>query len=116
MRRVSGAAGWVVLAVVGYGLLTGCGAEPAPSTAHRPLSDCPMGGYEEVATAPTVARLKRELLRVPRVHTVRILRHRAEHGKIPVVLLNRKPRTVLSLDMWQLQDGSWTAQSYWACM
>ncbi len=74
--------------------------------------------YEAVADAPTRAALKDELLeRVdPRVRSLKFIDKHPDEDKVYVNLLNRRHRTVMSLDMWQRDDGTWTAQQWSQCI
>lgn len=74
--------------------------------------------YERVADAPTRAALERRLLREvdPRTRSLRVLSREAGHDKTVVNLVNRRHRLIMSLDMWQRKDGSWTAQRWSQCI
>ncbi|MFC4783442.1 hypothetical protein ACT8ZV_03145 [Nocardioides sp. MAHUQ-72] len=72
--------------------------------------------YEPVADAATRAALKQELLHDvdPRVRSLKVVDGRAD--KMTVNLLNRRDRVVMSLDMWQRDNGAWTAQQWSQCI
>jgi hypothetical protein len=71
-----------------------------------------------VATAQSRAALKQRLLEDvdPRVRSIRVLDKAGRHGRTAVILLSRRHRTVLSLDMWRQPDGRWTAQQWEQCI
>ena len=99
-----------VPAVVSLLFLVGC----ASSTSG---GDC-VSRYERVADAPTLRELKGELLKDvdPRVRSLKVIDEHPDEGKVYVNLLNRRNRTVLSLDMWRQADGTWTAQQWSQCI
>ncbi|WP_183100391.1 hypothetical protein [Nocardioides pelophilus] len=71
--------------------------------------------YEQIAAAPTLAALKRELVaQTPRASSVRLVGRDGDKRNINV--LSAKSRTLLSLDAWQLDDGSWTAEQWNQCI
>ncbi|GAA2142236.1 hypothetical protein GCM10009844_13180 [Nocardioides koreensis] len=74
--------------------------------------------YQPVADAPTREALKKELLEHvdPRVRSMRVIREHPDKGKVYVNLINRRHRSVMSLDMWQRDDGTWTAQQWSQCI
>jgi hypothetical protein len=73
--------------------------------------------YEPVADAPTRATLKGKLLHDvdPRVRSLRVIDEDRVDDKVTVNLLNRRQRVVISLDMWQRDDGTWTARQWAQC-
>ena len=74
--------------------------------------------YEQVAHAATRPALKRELLhRVdPGVSSLRVLDDDRSDDKVVVNLINGRHRLVMSLDMWQRDDGTWTAEQWSQCI
>ena len=74
--------------------------------------------YERVADGPTRAALERRLLREvdPRTHSLRILRKGSGDDKVVVNLVDGRHRLIMSLDMWQREDGTWTAQRWAQCI
>lgn len=74
--------------------------------------------YEPIADSPTLAELKRELREDvnPKVRSLKVIDEHPDKGKVYVNLLNRRNRTVMSLDMWQQADGTWTAQRWSQCI
>ena len=96
-----------VLAVVP--VLSGCAGEPSD-----PTSDC-TSHYEQVAQAPTLAALKVKLVeQTPRAVSVRVVGRDGEKRSVNV--LSRHPRNLLSLDVWQRDDGRWTAEQWSQCI
>lgn len=90
-------------------LLTGCSSTTSGG-------DC-VSRYEPVADAPTLRELKQELREVdPRVRSLKVIGQHPDEDKVYVNLLNRRNRTVMSLDMWQKDDGTWTAQQWSQCI
>jgi hypothetical protein len=70
-----------------------------------------------VAGVATRSGLKRELHELdPRVRSLRVIDEDREDEKVTVNLLDRRHRVVMSLDMWQQEDGSWTAQQWNQCI
>ena len=67
---------------------------------------------------PTRAALERRLLRDvdPRTHSLRILRADSGDDKVVVNLVDGRHRLIMSLDMWQREDGTWTAQRWAQCI
>jgi hypothetical protein len=94
-------------------LLVGC----APTHGERVTSDDCVSHYEPVADAPTRPALKKKLLRDvdPRVRSLRVIDDDRE-DKVVVNLINRRNRLVMSLDMWQRDDGTWTARRWSQCI
>ena len=74
--------------------------------------------YDAVADAPTRQALKKVLLRDvdPRVRSLRVIDEQPGDDKVTINLVNGKDRLVLSLDMWQQDDGTWTAQQWSQCL
>ena len=113
MGTVSGAAGWVVLAVVmSSNVLTGC-AETVTTTRSFPAPDChvPRSAYERVATAPSLAALERKLLRMPKAQTLSRVGADAEHHAISVSLLSRDSVVLMALELRRARDGGWIAEA-----
>jgi hypothetical protein len=52
----------------------------------------------------------------PRVRSLRVIDEDREDEKVTVNLLNGRHRVVMSLDMWQQEDGSSTAQQWNQCI
>ena len=50
------------------------------------------------------------------MRSLKVIDQHPEEGKVYVILLNRRHRTVMSLDMWQRDDGTWTAQQWSQCI
>ncbi|MCB1258900.1 MAG: hypothetical protein KDB33_00645 [Acidimicrobiales bacterium] len=93
-------------------LAAGC-ASPGTTTS----SDC-MSHYVHVADAPSRAALLQELREDvdPRVQDLRVIDDGSREGKVTVNLLSGKDRTLMSLDMWQRDDGTWTADRWSQCI
>lgn len=74
--------------------------------------------YELVADAPTKGALKTRLLRDvdPRTRSLRVMDEDPNDDKVVVNLLNRRDRLIMSLDMWERDDGTWTAQQWSQCI
>ncbi len=74
--------------------------------------------YEPVADAPTRGALKKRLLRDvdPRTRSLHVIDEDPGDDKVVVNLLNRRNRLLMSLDMWQRDDGTWTAQQWSQCI
>jgi hypothetical protein len=91
-------------------LLAGC-------LSSQPAGDC-NSQYEPVANAPTLRELERELREDvdPRVRSLKVIDKHPDEGKVYINLLNRRNRTVMSLDMWRQDDGTWTAQQWSQCI
>ena len=100
----------LVASVAGLILLPGCAGQTTGGhcTSH----------YEPIANAATKPALKRELVHDvdPRVRSLRLFTSVTTHHKLAVNLLNRRQRSVMSLDMWQRDDGTWTAQQWSQCI
>jgi hypothetical protein len=79
--------------------------------------DC-VSRYEPVAEARTLKALKHELRHDvdPRVRSLKVIDEHPDKGKVYVNLLNRRNRTVMSLDVWRQGDGTWTAQQWSQCI
>lgn len=103
------------LAVVGV-LVVGCGG-PDVMSGTGGGGDC-TSHYVPVADAPTRAALLRELREDVdrRVRDLRVIDDHSRPGKVVVNLLNARGRNVMSLDMWQRADGSWTARQWSQCI
>lgn len=93
--------------------LTGCLSEEGTISG----GDC-TSHYVEVATAPTKKALKRELLEDvdPRVVRLKVMHDHPDEGKTYVNLVKRNDRLLMALDMWQTEDGDWTAQQWSQCI
>jgi hypothetical protein len=105
---------WTLVALVpALVLVVGCGPEQVDSS-H---DDRCLSHYDPVADAPTRAALKRKLLHEvdTRVRSLRLIEQRPDHDKTTVNLLNRRHLIVVSLDMWQRGNGTWTAQQWAQC-
>jgi hypothetical protein len=74
--------------------------------------------YEPVAKAPTRHALKTRLLRHvdPRTRSLRVIDDDPSDKKMVVNLLNGRHRLIMSLDMWEQSDGTWTAQRWSQCI
>jgi hypothetical protein len=74
--------------------------------------------FEPVVNAPTKAALKGRLLRDvdPRTRSLRVIDEDPNDDKVVVNLLNRRDRLIMSLDMWERDDGTWTAQQWSQCI
>ena len=105
---------WTYGSVVGLLLLFGCSQNVGSSGDDGPC----VSHYEPVASAPTLAMLKRELREDvnPRVRSLKVIDEHPDEDKVYVNLLNSRNRTVMSLDMWQRDDGTWTAQQWSQCI
>lgn len=106
---------WTCLPAIALLLASGCSAEHVSSSGDD--GNC-VSQYEPVADAPTLPELRRELLE-DIDQTVRSLKVTDEHPdkeKVYVNLLNHRNRTVMALDMWQQDDGTWTAQQWSQCI
>ena len=104
--------------VVGLGLAclaltTACLSTEHSSGGGNP--DC-HSQYERVADAATFAALKEKLAHdtVPQGRSAKVVDH--HDGKTTVNILNRRHRTVMSLDTWQTADGRWTARQWSQCI
>jgi hypothetical protein len=106
---------WTYLPVIALLLVCGCSAEHVSSSGDD--GNC-VSQYEPVADAPTLRELKRELLKDvdPTVRSLKVTDEHPDEGKVYVSLLNRRNRTVMALDMWQQDDGTWTAQQWSQCI
>ena len=93
--------------------LTGC----LSTEGGTPGDDC-TSHFEPVASAPDRTALKRTLLDDvdPRTRALRLIDEDPGDDKVVVNLLDRKRRLVMSLDMWQRADGTWTAQRWSQCI
>jgi len=106
MRRIT-----IVLALLAVLLATGCessGTSAGDCTSH----------YERVAHAATRSALKHKVLHhvAPRVHSLLVLDDARSPDKVVVNLLDRKRHLVGSLEMWQQDDGTWTAEQWSQCI
>ena len=101
---------WIGIRLAPALLLLGCSGSTSGG-------DC-VSHYEPVADAPTLGELKRELREDvdPRVRSLKVIDEHPDKGKVYVVLLNRRNRTVMSLDMWRRNDGTWTARQWSQCI
>lgn len=96
-------------ALAGVVLLSGCAGEVSD-----PTSDC-TSTYRQVAQAPTLAALKQKLIdETPRAASVKVVAR--DGDKRAVKVLSRHPRNLLTLDVWQLDDGRWTAEQWSRCI
>lgn len=102
-------ASWVAAAVLATAVLAGCGP-PEPSTQSFPSGSCQVH-YRKVTTAATLAKLKRKLLRMPRIATIRTVPSTPGDHKISVALLGREVIVIMALELWRREDGTWTAQN-----
>lgn len=74
-----------------------------------------MSHFEQVAGAPTLAALRRKLVeQTPRAASVKPVGR--DGDKRHVTVLSAKPGHLLSLDVWQLDDGRWTAEQWSRCI
>ena len=96
-------------------LVVACSPEQASSSGDN--GNC-TSHYNPVADAPTWVALKKNLLEEvePRVRSLRVIDKDSGHDKVVVNLLNRKHRLVMSLDVWQEDDGTWTARQWSQCI
>lgn len=97
-------------------LAAGCSAVQVGSSGDDG-DDC-TSHYEPVADAPTRAALKKRLLRDvdPHTRSLRVIDKDPGDDKVFVNLLNRRDRLIMSLEMWQRNDGTWTAQRWSQCI
>jgi hypothetical protein len=95
-------------------LVVGCGPEQVNSSSD---DEC-TSHYEPVADAPTRAALKGKLLHgvAPRVRSLHVVDEDPGDDKVTVNLLDRRQQVVMSLDMWQRGDGTWTARRWAQCI
>jgi hypothetical protein len=94
-------------------LLGGCGASTGITSGRRlcqPLRTRRRRADAERADAGT-ARGRQPQGPVPEGH-----RRHPDEGKVYVNLLNGRNRTVMSLDMWQRDDKTWTAKQWYQCI
>jgi hypothetical protein len=104
-----------VAAAASLTLFVGCSPVQMGGTGDD--GDC-TSHYEPVADAPTKGALKRRLLRDvdPRTRSLRVIDEAPTDDKVVVNLLNRRDRLIMSLDMWERDDGTWTAQQWSQCI
>lgn len=107
--------GICVATAVAVTLSVGCSPVQVSSSGDDG-DDC-TSHYEPVADAPNSAALKKRLLRDvdPRTRSLRVF-DEGPGDKVVVNLLNRRNRLIMSLDMWQRDDGTWTAQRWSQCI
>jgi hypothetical protein len=51
-----------------------------------------------------------------KVRSLKVIGGHPDEGKVYVNLLNGGNRTVMSLDMWQRDDKTWTAAQWYQCI
>ena len=107
--------GMCVAAAAVLMLLMGC--SPVQVSSSGDDGDC-TSHYEPVASAPTRNALKTRLLRHvdPRIRSLRVIDEDTNDDKVVVNLLNHRRRLIMSLDMWERDDGTWTAQQWSQCI
>jgi len=107
--------GMCVAAAAALTLLVGC--SPVQVSSSGDDGDC-TSHYEPVASAPTRGALKTRLLRHvdPRTRSLRVIDEDTNDDKVVVNLLNHRRRLIMSLDMWERDDGTWTAQQWSQCI
>ena len=95
-------------------LVVGCGPEQVNSSND---DEC-TSHYQPIADAPTRAALKRKLLHDvdPRVRSLHVVDEDPGDDKATINLLNRRQLIVMSLDMWERDDGTWTARRWAQCI
>jgi hypothetical protein len=101
---------WACTVVALLPFLAGCQGAPE--------ADACVSHYEPVADAPTRHELRRELREDvdPSVRALKVIDEHPDPGKVYVNLLDRRDRLVMSLDMWQRADGTWTAERWSQCI
>jgi hypothetical protein len=106
---------WTYVALAVLPCLVGCSTEHVGSSSDD--GDC-TSHHELIADAPTRTALRDELLEQvdPRVRSLRVIDENAQDDKVVINLLDRHTRLVMSLDMWQREDGTWTAQRWAQCI
>ena len=52
----------------------------------------------------------------PRTRSLRVIGQGPNDDNVTMNLLNRRDRLILSLDMWERDDGTWTAQQWAQCI
>jgi hypothetical protein len=106
--------GIYVATIAAVSLLVGC----SPLQGSSPADDACTSRYEPVTSAPTSAALKKNLLQDvdPRVRSLRVIDEDPSDDKVVVNLIGRRDRLIMSLDMWQRDDGTWTAQRWSQCI
>ena len=107
--------GMCVAAAAALSLLVGC--SPVQVSSSGDDGDC-TSHYEPVASAPTRGALKTRLLRDvdPRTRSLRVIDEDPDDDNVVVNLLNHQSRLIMSLDMWERDDGTWTAQQWSQCI
>lgn len=108
--------GICVAAAAALALTVGCSPVQVSSSGDDG-DDC-TSHYEPVADAPNRGALKTRLLRDvdPRTRSLRIFDESPGDDKVVVNLLDRRNRLIMSLDMWQRADGTWTARRWSQCI
>lgn len=92
-------------------VLGGCGPGESSGGGNP---DC-TSHYEQIAAAPTLAALERKLIaRTPGAVSVRLVGRDGDERHLNV--LSATPRQLLGVDVWQLDDGSWTAEQWNQCI
>ena len=94
-----------------------CGILGACASSTNGGVDC-VSHYEQIANAATKPVLKRQLLHDvdPGVRSLLVIDKDKTDDKVVVNLLNRRRHLVMSLEMWQRNDGTWTAQQWSQCI
>ena len=103
---------WITILASASGLMLGAGCAGTTTS-----GDC-TSRYHQIASAATKPALKRQLLHHvdPRVRSLRVIGSDRTDDKAVVNLLNGRRHVVMSLDMWQRDDGTWTAQRWSQCI
>lgn len=52
----------------------------------------------------------------PRTRSLRVIDEHGDEDEVYVNLVNRNGRVIMSLEMWQREDGRWTAQQWLQCI
>ena len=74
--------------------------------------------HELVADAPTSEALRQRLLQdvSSRTRSLRVIDGDSGDDKVTVNLINHRDRLIMSLDMWERDDGTWTGQKWLQCV
>lgn len=108
---------WTSVVATAAALTLSVACSPVQVSSSGDDGDC-TSHYEPVVNAPTKAALKGQFLRDidPRTRSLRIIDEDPNDDKVVVNLLNRRHRLIASLDMWERDDGTWTAQQWSQCI
>ena len=103
---------YVVAVLTAVVIVSGCGDDIQNSGAGNPACT---SHYDQIAQAPTRAELEQRLIeQTPRAASVRVISR--EGDRLWVKVQSLRSRNLMSVEVWQLEDGQWTAEQWSQCI